>query len=187
MEVETCNDVDKLRDISSSKKMILEDESTNDVENFLMRPPVSKQESQKVEDFVTTYFDKAMDMLTKHGPERLLDSNHLFFVSSKDSEGNGSILNDQSIQTSIEEAVVKGSPRDYQKQLFEKAKLQNTIINLGTGQGKTLIAFLLIRHYSKAYEEGKQTLFLVPSIALAVQHTTTLRANLPFKVATACQ
>lgn len=70
--------------------------------------------------------------------------------------------------------------------LVELAKKQNTIVNLGTGQGKTLIALLLIKHYAKSYQEGKQTLFLVPSIALAGQHTTTLLANLPFTVATAC-
>lgn len=70
--------------------------------------------------------------------------------------------------------------------LVELAKKQNTIVNLGTGQGKTLIALLLIKHFAQAYQEGKQTLFLVPSIALAGQHTTTLLANLPYTVATAC-
>lgn len=70
--------------------------------------------------------------------------------------------------------------------LVELAKKQNTIVNLGTGQGKTLIALLLIKHFAKAYQEGKQTLFIVPSIALAGQHTTTLLANLPYTVATAC-
>ncbi len=69
---------------------------------------------------------------------------------------------------------------------MELAKRQNTIVNLGTGQGKTLIALLLIKHFAKDFEEGKQTLFLVPSIALAGQHTTTLLANLPYTVATAC-
>jgi len=70
--------------------------------------------------------------------------------------------------------------------LVELAKRQNTIVNLGTGQGKTLIALLLIKHFASAYQEGKQTLFIVPSIALAGQHTTTLLANLPYTVATAC-
>ena len=55
-----------------------------------------------------------------------------------------------------------------------------------TTSGKTLIALLLIKHFAGAYQEGKQTLFLVPSIALAGQHTTTLLANLPYTVATAC-
>ena len=87
----------------------------------------------------------------------------------------------------IEKSVINGTPRKYQMALYEKAKNINTIVNLGTGMGKTLIALLCIKHFAiPSYEEGKQTLFLVPSIALAVQQTYTLRANLPYKVATAC-
>jgi len=37
-------------------------------------------------------------------------------------------------------------PREYQLELFERAKLGNTLAVLDTGSGKTLIATLLIRH-----------------------------------------
>lgn len=37
-------------------------------------------------------------------------------------------------------------PREYQIELFERAKQQNTIAVLDTGSGKTLIAVLLLRH-----------------------------------------
>ena len=37
-------------------------------------------------------------------------------------------------------------PREYQFELFDRAKEQNTIAVLGTGTGKTLIAVLLLRH-----------------------------------------
>lgn len=37
-------------------------------------------------------------------------------------------------------------PREYQLELFERAKQQNTIAVLDTGTGKTLIAVLLLRH-----------------------------------------
>lgn len=37
-------------------------------------------------------------------------------------------------------------PREYQIELFERAKAQNTIAVLDTGSGKTLIAVLLLRH-----------------------------------------
>jgi superfamily II DNA or RNA helicase len=38
------------------------------------------------------------------------------------------------------------NPRDYQTELFQRAKMQNTIAVLGTGTGKTHIATLLLRH-----------------------------------------
>lgn len=89
----------------------------------------------------------------------------------------------------LEDTTVRGSPRDYQTALLEIAKTRNTIIHLGTGKGKTLIALLCIRHFAAPpgdVDLPKQTLFLVPSVALAVQQSTTLRANLPYSVAMAC-
>jgi superfamily II DNA or RNA helicase len=47
---------------------------------------------------------------------------------------------------------------------------------------KTLIALLLIKECSSAFEQGKQTVFLVPSVALAVQQYTVIKVNLPFTV-----
>lgn len=38
------------------------------------------------------------------------------------------------------------NPRDYQTELFQRAKAQNTIAVLDTGTGKTHIATLLLRH-----------------------------------------
>lgn len=54
---------------------------------------------------------------------------------------------------SIEDALSRAkekdillNPRQYQSQLFEKAKTQNVIACLQTGSGKTLIAVLLLKH-----------------------------------------
>lgn len=107
----------------------------------------------------------------------------------------------------------EGSLRNYQVHLLEKCKRSNVIVHLATGMGKTMISIMLIRDYlskrqaasdtapastiettlasgqeglvSRVYSK-RQILFLVPSIALCVQHSDTLRANLNCTVATAC-
>lgn len=46
------------------------------------------------------------------------------------------------------------------------------------------IALLLIKHFTEepTIQTGKQIVFLVPTVALAVQHHCTLSANLPYKI-----
>src|SRR5271154_3479330 len=77
-------------------------------------------------------------------------------------------------------------PRDYQVELFERAKTENVIAVLDTGSGKTLIAALLMRHI--AYEEIRHradggtpriSFFLVNSVHLVRQQQKMLAHNLP--------
>ncbi|KXJ85785.1 RNase3 domain-containing protein [Microdochium bolleyi] len=82
------------------------------------------------------------------------------------------------------------SPREYQVELFEKAKQQNTIVVLDTGSGKTLIAALLLHHtIDQEYEDRKQghpnriSVFLVDKIALAKQQHRVLKQNLDCNIA----
>lgn len=56
------------------------------------------------------------------------------------------ILSLKQLMASQESTRIIGSPRDYQMELFERAKTRNTIAVLDTGSGKTLIAVLLLRH-----------------------------------------
>ncbi|GFF41577.1 dicer-like protein 1 [Aspergillus udagawae] len=81
-------------------------------------------------------------------------------------------------------------PREYQIELFERAKAQNTIAVLDTGSGKTLIAVLLLRHTilneldNRA--DGKPhrvSFFLVDSVTLAYQQAAVLRNNIDQNVA----
>jgi len=45
------------------------------------------------------------------------------------------------------------------------------------------IALLLIKHFSEEpIQTGKHIVFLVPSVALAVQHYSTISANTPYKI-----
>ncbi|GJP98356.1 ATP-dependent helicase dcl1 [Aspergillus niger] len=76
-------------------------------------------------------------------------------------------------------------PREYQLELFERAKVQNTIAVLDTGSGKTLIAVLLLKHTLEKElndrVEGKPhriAFFLVDSVTLAYQQAAVLRNNL---------
>lgn len=85
------------------------------------------------------------------------------------------------------------SPRDYQLELFQRAKEQNTIAVLDTGSGKTLIAVLLLRHTIEQElqdrEDGKSpriSFFLVPSVPLVFQQFAVLERNLDYPVDRLC-
>lgn len=85
--------------------------------------------------------------------------------------------------------IVK-NPRDYQLELFERAKTTNTIACLDTGSGKTLIAVLLLRHIidreledRAVGEPHKVAFFLCCSVALAFQQFSVLETNLDHSIA----
>lgn len=111
------------------------------------------------------------------------DENKADLKRYKDAE-----LSVESILASAESATIK-DPREYQVELFEKAKNENIIAVLDTGSGKTLIAVLLLRHMldkeledRAAGKEPKIAFFLVPSVALVFQQYTVLGCNLDHKI-----
>lgn len=80
-------------------------------------------------------------------------------------------------------------PRDYQLELFERAKKENTIAVLDTGSGKTLISVLLLRWIIDQELENrasghvpKISFFLTQSVTLAHQQLSVLENNLDHKV-----
>lgn len=92
-----------------------------------------------------------------------------------------------------ESNVIITDPRDYQVELFEKAKKQNIIAVLDTGSGKTLIAVLLLRHILDQELEdrliGKKpriSFFLVDSVTLVFQQFAVLECNLDHKIERFC-
>jgi primosomal protein N' len=152
-------------------------------EQFFSAPSFTLEEMAKVEP-------RIQEMIA--GPFQSLETNgYATYIKylrereqKKDKQFKAQLLK---MQQALQDATIRGDPREYQTALFEIAKTKNTIVNLGTGFGKTLIALLCIRHFSPDFDQGKQTLFLVPSVALAIQQSATLRANLPdFSVQTAC-
>ena len=87
---------------------------------------------------------------------------------------------DADLNNNLGSSFEGGSLRDYQIYMLEQARSQNLIVHLGTGMGKTLISIFLIKEFLSRRDSNTTTaavgdrshiLFLVPSIALAVQHT----------------
>ena len=65
--------------------------------------------------------------------------------------------------------------RQYQQEAAAAAISRNTVINIRTGGGKTLIAVSVINHYMMFSE--KTVCFLVPSRSLVSQQAAYLRTN----------
>ncbi len=76
------------------------------------------------------------------------------------------------------EQIIKTSPRDYQKKIFETAKNNNTLVVLPTGLGKTLISLLLSVERKYLFPQSK-ILFLAPTRPLIEQHYNYFKENLP--------
>jgi primosomal protein N' len=150
---------------------------------FFSAPSFTPEEMAKVEPCIREMIAGPFQNLEANGYE--IFTKYLQAREQKKDRHSKAQL--EKIQRALQDATICGDPREYQSALFEIAKAKNTIVNLGTGFGKTLIALLCIRHFSPDFDQGKQTLFLVPSVALAIQQSATLRANLPgFSVQTAC-
>jgi endoribonuclease Dicer len=82
----------------------------------------------------------------------------------------------------------KVQPREYQLELLDLALEENTIVNLGTGAGKTFIAVMLIRELQHEiygeWRDHKRTIFLVPSVPLVDQQAKYVKDHLSLKVGT---
>jgi primosomal protein N' len=154
-----------------------------DEEQFFQAPSICGEELKQASTRICAAFQVPLDMLEQGGFAAYCK----YLKERAQTKKREDVTQKERMAQILEEATIQGDPREYQRVLFEIAKERNTIIHLGTGYGKTLIALLCIRHFSDAFETGKQTLFLVPSVALAIQQSTTLRANLPgYSIQTAC-
>ncbi|KAL2352640.1 dsRNA-specific nuclease [Cryomyces antarcticus] len=102
-------------------------------------------------------------------------------------------LSIRNLMAKQESHVIISDPREYQIELFERAKAQNIIAVLDTGSGKTLIAVLLLKYTIDQELEnrgmGKQrrvSFFLVDSVTLVFQQFAVLECNLDHKVERFC-
>ena len=78
----------------------------------------------------------------------------------------------------MEKFLINISPRDYQKEILETCKKENSLVVLPTGIGKTLIALMLSIIRMQEYPLEK-ILFLAPTRPLAEQHFTYFKLHLP--------
>ncbi|KAI1956642.1 Dicer-like protein 1 [Ophidiomyces ophidiicola] len=90
-------------------------------------------------------------------------------------------------------ASVVHDPREYQMELFEKAKTSNIIAVLDTGSGKTLIAVLLLKYIleqeliDRSYgKPHRVSFFLVDSVTLVFQQAAVLQNNIDQKMDRFC-
>ncbi|KAJ6262023.1 hypothetical protein Dda_2825 [Drechslerella dactyloides] len=135
--------------------------------------------AQQKETFEKWFSKRALDIV--NNPQRQIEG-------PDDCE----VISIKSLLSNTTKTIIT-DPREYQLELFEKAKHQNTIAVLDTGSGKTLIATLLIRWMiDQELEERakghapKICVFLVNSVTLVFQQAAVLKCNLDAAVGTYC-
>ena len=209
-----------------------------DIRAFFLQDPITEEEYAQIEPVLHERLTRSLDRIEAVGPakayEQYLQENsrrrQQRQQTSKTSTNNTNVTSTDSEEDS---AVVRGVPRSYQLKLVQVAMKRNTIVHLGTGMGKTMIALLLIKQMmglldqendesngdggakeqQQSYDQQankpqdlsdednkneqtplggetsttleQQVVFLVPSVALVLQQTNVLKANLPLSVGTA--
>ena len=111
----------------------------------------------------------------------------------KDREREDQELSIQDLIAKYEDANRVTTPREYQIELFERAKARNTIAVVDTGSGKTHIAVLLLRHVLEqeirdraAGKLPRLAFFLVPRTPLVFQQFRVLECGLDHSVGRFC-
>ncbi|KAI1624543.1 RNA helicase/RNAse III [Exophiala viscosa] len=143
------------------------------------------------------------DYLTETDDESQDDAQASQSTAELEREANKSALNEYVLKNAVAKELAPTSrqattsraesiidkAREYQQELFERAKDENVIAVLDTGSGKTLIAALLIRHFLQQElidrnngKPAKIIFFLVNSVHLARQQARFLDINLPQNV-----
>ncbi|KAL7549126.1 hypothetical protein ACHAWF_012981 [Thalassiosira exigua] len=164
---------------------------------FILRPPFRPEQRDAAIAQSMAGINRDIGVINSHGYDEFSRRRDGQASAGTNAEKDDDDATDDNLGSSFE-----GELRAYQIYMLERARTQNVVVHLGTGMGKTLISIFLIRDFlfrrnknpmavvgSPSEQDGavkSHILFLVPSIALAVQHTDTLKANLPCVVATAC-
>ncbi|KAJ9253860.1 hypothetical protein DTO027B5_7245 [Paecilomyces variotii] len=159
-----------------------EDHASSDSESEDHDPASAQQDIKQQRRAQKAKFE---DLLAKHVTSVTAEEVKAAIKSVPDAQ-----LSTASLIAKQDFAATITDPREYQIELFERAKAQNTIAVLDTGSGKTLIAVLLLKHIiqQELVDRGmgnppRISFFLVDSVALVFQQAAVLRNNIDQKVA----
>ena len=124
--------------------------SDEEIQSFFLNEPVTEEERGLVNVHLKQNVEAVLSRLERQGAAVVFSE---YVQSKKEMEAEERQRKVAEDKRYDESAVFKGIPRSYQIKLMNRAVEQNTIVHLGTGMGKTLIAVLLIRRMAGLDEE----------------------------------
>jgi endoribonuclease Dicer len=122
------------------------DDSDDDSNKYLLK--VEPENTRKVSERRRADNAKFQSWLERHQAE-------VVKTVQKSQTGEPAYMSFARMIKQNETKKIIASPREYQIELFERAKQKNIIAVLDTGAGKTLIAALLLRHILEQEVEGR--------------------------------
>ena len=150
----------------------VDSESAQD-DNFTPRPQCVTQRRRVQNAIFSAWLSSRAEKVTQEEVK----------TAAKDADDEA--LSVSNLMAKQESTVIISDPREYQVELFERAKKQNIIAVLDTGSGKTLIAVLLLKHVlDQELEDRAQgkprriAFFVVDCVTLVFQQFAVLECNL---------
>lgn len=127
--------MDDSNDDNEAAGYLPDDESDSDADTPHAHAPRTSDEKRRAQNAIFSAFvTKKTNQITEQeikGSDKELSDDQLSIRELMANQGNSAKIT---------------NPRDYQTELFQRAKDENIIAVLGTGSGKTHIATLLLRH-----------------------------------------
>ncbi|MCJ1415936.1 Dicer-like protein 1 [Xylographa parallela] len=158
------------------------DETDSEHDNELSPKPQHVTQRRRLQNSIfSAWLSKRAEKITKEEIKAV--------ILNADDEA----LSIRNLMAKQESNVIIGDPREYQIELFERAKKQDIIAVLDTGSGKTLIAVLLLKHVMEVELENRAlgkprriAFFIVNCVTLVFQQFAVLECNLNQKIDQFC-
>ncbi|KAF2188185.1 hypothetical protein K469DRAFT_660734 [Zopfia rhizophila CBS 207.26] len=183
--LEEVQDPDELHSDSENQieeQQISDDDIDEDYDPHAHAPNSSSEKRKAQNEIFRAWANKRTEEITEKQAKEA--------IQSADDE----ILSIRDILAKQESSAAIVNPRDYQTELFQKAKEENIIAVLDTGSGKTHIATLLLRHILDEELQNRASGFppkiafflWVDSVNLVFQQANVLRCGLDHNVEGIC-